>query len=119
MSTVKIAPFFSYDTQMCRLGKCHWSVPRLIQLSKDLPVMEIPLVHINMYHSFESMSMRDFIGHMKSVLSADLSYPIILDEDGDIMDGRHRLMKALLDGRETIKAVRFESNPSPCKHDDD
>lgn len=68
--------------QMCTLG-CHsWNVPRLFELARNLPVMDIPL---------------------------------ILDEDGEVMDGRHRLMKAMLTGAETIKAVRFDENPSPCQ----
>jgi len=41
--------------------------------------------------------------------------PIILDEDGELMDGRHRIMKALLIGLETVKAVRFDQNPPPCR----
>lgn len=53
--------------------------------------------------------------HFKSVKQADLRYPIILDEDGEILDGRHRLMRAILDGYETIKAVRFIENPRPCR----
>jgi len=52
--------------------------------------------------------------HMRAVSNADLNYPIILDEDGEILDGRHRIMKALFLGKETIKAVRFEENPRPC-----
>jgi ParB-like chromosome segregation protein Spo0J len=53
--------------------------------------------------------------HMHAVKNADLKYPIILDEDGEIMDGRHRIMKALYLGVESIKAVRFDANPSPCE----
>ncbi|GAG07020.1 unnamed protein product, partial [marine sediment metagenome] len=45
------------------------------------------------------------------VNDADLSCPIILDDEGYVMDGRHRVMKALLLKKETIKAVRFEKNP--------
>jgi len=56
---------------------------------------------------------------MKAVNDADLTFPIILDEDGDIMDGRHRVMKAMLLGEESILAVRFDKNPSPCKIDDE
>jgi hypothetical protein len=52
---------------------------------------------------------------MKTVYDSDLSFPIILDEDGALMDGRHRVMKAILIGQETIKAVRFDENPRPCK----
>ena len=104
---------------MSQLGKCHWNVSRLIQLSKDLPIMTIPIEHLNFAKWYSEMSLRQLVGHMKSVNKADLKYPIILDEDGEVMDGRHRIMKALLTGKKTIKAVRFEENPSPCKHDDD
>jgi hypothetical protein len=57
--------------------------------------------------------------HMKAVQAADLNFPIILDEDGEIMDGRHRIMKAFLEGKETIKAVRFDTNPDPCRIKED
>lgn len=55
--------------------------------------------------------------HMKAVNEADMAYPIILDEDGDLMDGRHRLMHAMLNEHKTIKAVRFDKNPEPCSID--
>ena len=53
--------------------------------------------------------------HVKQILKVNIDYPIILDEDGEIMDGRHRIMKAILEGKETIKAVRFDENPKPCR----
>ena len=55
------------------------------------------------------------VTHMQAVNDADLNYPIILDEDGEVMDGRYRIMKALLTNRDTIKAVRFGINPEPCR----
>lgn len=80
--------------------------------------MEIPLDHLHLYCIYEKLTLRELVGHVRAVLDADLSYPIILDEDGEVMDGRHRIMKAILDGTGTIKAVRFEENPTPCKvHD--
>jgi len=77
--------------------------------------MEIPLDHLNVWHKYERLTLREMVMHMKVVGDADLACPIILDEDGDIMDGRHRVMKALLIGAETIKAVRFDENPRPCR----
>ena len=117
MNLIKQWP--NHKDQMCRLGKAHWSVARLITLAEDLPVMEIPLEHLNMYDSYHNLTIRDFVMHMTAVRDADLSFPIILDEDGEIMDGRHRIMKALFEGKETVRAVRFEVNPAPCRHDDD
>ena len=85
-------------------------------MSKDLEVMDVPLKHLNVYYLYRNLSLRDMVMHMNAVKDADLSYPIILDEDGELMDGRHRVMKALYLGRDTIKAVRFNENPSECGH---
>lgn len=115
---MSIKHFIKPNEQMAHLGRHRWSVARLFELSKNLPVMEIPLAHMNMYYKYEDLTLRELAGHIEAVNNADLSYPIILDEDGDIMDGRHRLMKAILTGAETIKAVRFEVNPSPCEISD-
>ena len=115
MIEVKSDKFVSVEIQMANLGKNTWSVVRLIQLSKDLAVMEIPLTHLNVYYKYENLTLREMVGHMEAVNNADLNYPIILDEDGEVMDGRHRIMKAILTKQKTIKAVRFDDNPSPCE----
>lgn len=100
---------------MCFLGRHSWSVARLFELVRELPVMDVPLEHLNMYNTYEKLTLREMVMHMKAVLDADLDKPIILDEDGEIMDGRHRLMKAMLHNVPTIKVVRFEENPPPCQ----
>jgi hypothetical protein len=38
---------------------------------------------------------------------------IILDDDGYVMDGRHRIAKAILTGEKSIKFVRFDVTHSP------
>ncbi len=96
-------------------GNDRWSVSRLIELSKDLEVFEIPLSGLNIYNLQNQINtMREFIAHVKRMQDADLKYPIILDDEGYVMDGRHRIAKALLQGKETIKAVRFVKTPTPC-----
>lgn len=104
---------------MCVIGRHSWSVARLFELSRELPVMEIPLDHLNLYHRYDKLTVREMVMHMKAVNAADLDKPIIIDEDGELMDGRHRLMKAMLSGHDTIKAVRFDENPAPCCIKDD
>ena len=116
---MKVEKFCHPNEQMSRLGSHNWSVARLITLAKDLPVMTIPLDHLNIYYKYKNLTLRELVGHMKSVNDADLKFPIILDEDGEVMDGRHRIMKALLTNKKAIKAVRFEENPSPCRVDND
>ena len=56
---------------------------------------------------------RSLAHHMNLVEATDLSYPIILCSEGRLMDGMHRLVKALLEERETILAVKFERTPEP------
>jgi hypothetical protein len=114
---MKIKEWLSVKNQMSQIGRHHWDVSRLIQLSKDLPVFEAQLDCINVWKKYD-VSMREMVMHMKAILDADLKYPIILDEDGEIMDGRHRIMKAMPLGLNTIKAVRFQENPPPCKISD-
>ena len=114
---MKIKDWISPQEQMCRIGNQYWSVVRLMELSRHLPVMEIPLDHLNVYNTYKRLSLRDMVMHMHVVLDADLSTLIILDEDGEIMDGRHRIMKAMLNNEKSILAVRFDENPTPCRED--
>ena len=44
---------------------------------------------------------------------ADMSFPIILSSDGRVMDGMHRVAKAVLKEYETIEAVKFSLDPEP------
>jgi len=115
---MKIPVWASPSTQFAQLGRHHWSVSRLHQLAKDLPVMDVPLDHLSTWHKYKDLTLREFVMHMNAVNVANLAYPIILDEDGEILDGRHRLMRAMMLSLSTIKAVRFEENPPPCRIDE-
>lgn len=112
---MKVKPWHSPAEQMCSLGRHSWSVPRLFELARHLPVMSVPLNHLSLFYTYEKLTLREMVMHMQAVNAADLSRPIILDEDGELMDGRHRLMKAMLLGEESVLAVRFDENPSPCR----
>ncbi len=109
------------DDQVFMDGDKRWRVSRLIDLSKDLDVMIIPLAHLNIYNMYPKgiNSTMDFVEHVKRVNDADIRCPIILDEEGFIMDGRHRLAKALVEGYKTISAVRFKETPPPCYYVND
>ena len=90
-----------------------WTVANLIERSKDLPVFELPIqtIYIGAHIWSPIRSAKSLAKHMKRVMSASPDHPIILDEDGFIMDGWHRVTKALIDGVATVKAVRFDENP--------
>jgi len=97
-----------------------YGAAQLIELSKDLEPFDVPLRHlfIGMPIFDPITNARELAGHCKRVNDTDLKYPVIMDADGLIMDGWHRVVKALVDGRETIKAVRFEKTPAPQFYED-
>lgn len=106
---------FDSDSQSYAWGQKRWRVSRLIYLSHELEPFDIPLKHLCVYNQYPDIrSFFDYIQEIDRTLKADLEYPIILDHEGYIMDGRHRLAKAFLEGHETIKAVRFDETPPPC-----
>ena len=97
-----------------------WDVDRLVRLTKDFPRIQVPLDairEIDEPHWFSGGSQeatcRAVMEHARLINEADLSFPIILASDGRVMDGMHRVLKAVLNGAETIEAVHFEHDPEP------
>jgi hypothetical protein len=62
-------------------------------------------------------TVRRIIDQVRLIQEVDLSYPIILGSDGRVMDGMHRIARAILDGHLTIKAVQFVDEPAPDYRD--
>ncbi|MEQ8816692.1 MAG: hypothetical protein RLO51_13260 [Thalassobaculum sp.] len=56
---------------------------------------------------------RSIAAHMALVEQIDLAHPILLCADGRLMDGMHRIVKALLENRTHVPAVRFLITPEP------
>ena len=99
-------------------GLLAWDVDRLVALTKDLPRREVALEALGELDrpwsgDGEQQTWRELVDHMRLIEDADLSFPIILAANGDVMDGRHRIAKAALEGRTTISAVQFDTDPPP------
>lgn len=98
------------------VGDKSYLVKDLIEISKDLPVFDIPLAGIDLSRMPWTINdIKDFCHHYKRVSEADSKYPIILDSTGYICDGWHRLTKAILNGDSHIKAVRLTTMPEPIQ----
>lgn len=105
-----------------------WDVDRLIELSADLPVEDVEVAAIDEVDSVywfderHRATVRSVIEHARLIAQVELRYPIILGPDGRVMDGMHRIARALLEGRDTIEAVRFAVLPDPdhrnCRPDE-
>lgn len=93
-----------------------YSVARLCDDAKGLPVFEMPLACVSLSSApWDGENMTWLAFHVKKCMDADLSRPILLDWNGDIADGRHRILKAIALGKSTIKARRMTWRPTPCK----
>ena len=97
-----------------------WDIGRLAVLAKQLNPEQVPLREIGeldeAYWSNEgthSLTCRDVAEHARLIGEADLAFPVILSSDGRVMDGMHRIAKALLEGRTHVAAVRFLQDPEP------
>lgn len=105
-------PWVFGDHQVITILDKKYNVSAAIFEAKKIETKALPVEDIYIgYKSPCSNSLRDFIAHIKLVNDADLSYPIILNEDGACIDGKHRLAKAILTGEKTILAKRFIKDP--------
>jgi len=86
----------------------HWENSTLRTASIGLEVCEMPLAGLDLNTS--PWYTGDFfytLYHFKRVEAANLKYPILLDPNGTIIDGWHRIAKAILKGDETISFQRL------------
>lgn len=93
-----------------------WDVDRLVDLSRHLPVVRVAVASLwqldSIYWS-ETMTPRQVAVHVRLTNEVDPQHPIILGADGRVMDGMHRVLRALIEGRPLIEAVRFDVDPEP------
>ena len=97
-----------------------WDVERIWALAAELPIEEIPVEDITGLDQVtwfspggDQPTVRSVAKHAQRIFACDLSYPVILTEDGRVFDGMHRVARHLVDGRATIRVQRFPVNPEP------
>jgi hypothetical protein len=114
MKPIKIDDFHWLDSSYV-VGNKNYEVQDLIKAAEDLEEFDLPLAGVNMNHALCQATLTSFLYHWKRVEKADLKYPVIIDSTGYICDGWHRVAKAILEGKTTIKAKRLEVMPEPFK----
>jgi hypothetical protein len=95
-----------------------WDVDRLVSLFADFLRRWVPLEQVRELDApfvgdEEVLTWRGLAFHVRLTDEADLAFPIILAADGTVMDGIHRVAKALRLGRGAIEAVQLDSDPVP------
>lgn len=82
---------------------------------KSVPIDAITEIDENFWFEADGNVpvIRSIVEHMRLINEVDSKFPIILSASGRVMDGMHRIAKALLEGRDTIEAVQFTEDPAP------
>jgi hypothetical protein len=101
-------------------GYFAWDIDHLITVTKNFERQWVDLDSIQeLDEAFwfgdksDKPTCRAIVEHLRLIEKVDLSYPIILSSDGRVMDGMHRVAKALLEGKEKIEVVQFRKDPEP------
>ncbi|MEJ2794040.1 hypothetical protein WAE56_11510 [Iodobacter sp. LRB] len=109
-----------YHLRSSEQGLKAWDVHRLIKLSVKFAEISVPLEQIaelDQSYWFDeggaAPTCRAISEHAKLINETDLRFPIILSQNGRVMDGMHRVAKALMLGMAEIKAVQFSQDPEP------
>ena len=109
-----------YHIRASARGLLAWDVDRLVGLTSEQEPVDVPLELIReLDEPFwfagdgDTPTCRRVAEHTRLINETDLGHPIILDPDGRVMDGMHRVCKALIQGVGTIKAVRLPAMPEP------
>jgi len=97
-----------------------WNVHKLWEAAKDLPIKWEPLDKFAgvldecvWVEPNQPVTVREIMEHCIRIQKADLDFPIILSASGELMDGVHRIAKAVLKGHSVIQTVRFKIDPPP------
>jgi len=105
--------YFSKDTEN------YWSAKSLYEQAKKekARAYKFPLEHfdftIKVYEHTERLT--DLAYHFRRIMNADCSIPIIVSPLGDVLDGYHRILKAVVT-RETVYAYRLKEMPPANIH---
>jgi hypothetical protein len=106
-------------------GRRIWHVTTLWAAARGLEPCPVPLSAIRELDEVcwfsdawgKKPTCRAVAEHCRRVMDADLSMPVILgpltDNPQAALDGMHRIVRALLDGRGTIDAVILPAMPAP------
>lgn len=96
-----------------------WSAEYLYKKVRELDLKpeKVKLRHMNLsclpWQDGAIQNMDCFLFHAVRVQDCDTSIPVIMRHDGYVIDGWHRIAKAILEGKKEILAYRFECYIEP------
>ncbi len=83
-------------------------------LSAQLPVEQVAVASVGELDTNywsdgtgTSRTVRQIVEHARLILDVDVEYPVIISWEGLVMDGMHRIARAVLEGRTHVPARQF------------
>lgn len=108
---------FEFEESRYHRGDKGWLATTLLKAVRDqnLEAFDYPVAAYDMSNrNFSLENMDEFCWQVRRTLAADYeTYPIILDDLGQVADGNHRICHAIIDGVTTVKAYRLQYMPKP------
>ena len=95
----------------CNTGR-KWTDETLRAACKGVPVTTVKIADLNLnMKRFPADRIVDMIHHCRRVQKCVTRIPIILGPDNEIYDGCHRVVKAVLEGKEELLCHRLTELP--------
>jgi hypothetical protein len=100
-----------------------WTMQQLWEAAANLPVKKLrvsdlakKLDEVRWFSDARQKfpTCRAVAEHARDIFAVEFTHPIILDPQGEVIDGMHRLCKAWLLGREEIDTVQLNAMPAPA-----
>lgn len=93
-------------------GDMSWDMSSIFEAADSIEAYELQLSAIDLsVNPWNIDDIDSLLYHMKRINTLDDSYPIIQDPKGFIIDGWHRVVKAIMRGDRVIKAKRLKIMP--------
>jgi len=94
-------------------GNKVWYVQTLIDATKGFPVKTLSINKIDLHTKIEWTlnTYFDLKNHIIRIRNAQLKYPVIVGPKDILLDGYHRLMKAIDMKKSTLKYVKLDKMP--------
>ena len=91
-----------------------WEDAKLWEATKGNPQEDVDVESLLKQDIYWNIgSFLELAKEMQSVLKADYSFPVILDEERRLVDGAHRLVHAYLDSKTHVKSVIIRDDQWP------
>jgi len=95
-------------------GDMNWTAPSLYAAAKKQGCrkFKLPLDHLDLtWRRWKDLRVIDMAYFYQRIRRTNLNHPILLGPCGNILDGAHRIVRAIAEGKNYVWAVRLRDMP--------